>query len=353
MKKRLLFLFLSITFCGTAQEFTIKKGAIIDAVSVNDSLSENFALYLPTSFELSKNWPVVFVFDMQGRGRQALSMFREAAEEQNYILAASNNVNDSISLSKNILISSRMFRAVHALLPIKKNRSYVAGFDGGARLASLIPSYVKEIQGVISCGSAVANEGILSTKNRFHFIGIVGIEDYNYLSMLSNQKILNNLKFPNQLLVFDGGHQWPDSRHLSKAMEILTLAAMSKGYEAKNNSYIDITYQKSLGDVSTLLAAKKPLRADTYLKEMIGIYRNFKNIDSLKKNSKTLSKTKLFRSNNRNQNAAFFKEGLIKEDYLYYLGDDILTYNYNNLGWWKYQMEIEHIFSFKYKIHYP
>ena len=30
---------------------------------------------------------------------------------------------------------------------------------------------------------------------------------------------------------------------------------------------------------------------------------------------------------------------MIKEDYVYYLEEDVLTYNYNNLGWWKYQME--------------
>ncbi len=200
MKKIVLLLFLSITFYGTAQQLTLKKGTIIDGIPVNDSISENFALYLPTSFEISKKWPVVFVFDMQGRGKQAVSMFRQAAEEQGYILAASNSVHDSITLSKNILISSRMFNMIYALLPIKKDRSYTAGFSGGARLASLVPTFVKEIQGVISCGSPVANEGVLSSKNKFHFVGIVGIEDYNYLPMRNNQKILNKLKFPNQLL---------------------------------------------------------------------------------------------------------------------------------------------------------
>lgn len=339
MKKKLLLLFLSITFCGAAQQLTLKKGTIIDAIPVNDSISENYALYLPTSFDVTKNWPIVYVFDMQGRGKQALSMFRQAAEEQGYILAASNNVHDSITLSKNILISSRMFSAIYSILPIKKDRSYTAGFSGGARLASLVPTFVKEIEGVISCGSAIANEGVLSGNNRFHFIGIVGTEDYNYYPMRNSQKLLNRLKFRNQLLVFDGGQKWPESKYLAKAMEIFTLDAMSKGHEPKDDTFISNAFKENLEEVKTILRSQKLLRANVLLGEMTKVYRSFKNVDSLKGSAKTLRKTKLYRSNNRSQNATFFKETLIKEDYGYYLEEDIATYNYNNLGWWKFQIE--------------
>ncbi|MEP3211329.1 MAG: alpha/beta hydrolase [Maribacter sp.] len=339
MKKKLLLLFLAVSFSGAAQQITLKKGAIIDAIAVNDSISENFALYLPTSFDFSKKWPVVFVFDMQGRGKQVLSMFRQAAEQQGYILAASNNVHDSITLSKNVLIASRMFNSVYAFLPIKNKRSYTAGFSGGARFASLVPTFVKEIQGVISCGAAVANEGVLSSKNKFHFIGIVGTEDYNYLPMRNSQKVLNKLKFPNQLLLFDGGERWPETRYIAKAMEIFTLMALSKGIEPKDDTFITNTYKGNIGEVSALLSSQKPLRADKHLNEMIRVYRNFKNIDSLKESSKTLRKTRAYRVLNRAQNATFFKETFIKEDYTYYLEEDVITYNYNNLGWWKYQMD--------------
>ena len=339
MKKLLLLLLLSFSFFGIAQEFKIKKGAIINAIPVKDSVAENFALYLPSSFDISKKWPIVFVFDMQGRGMQALSMYRQAAEEQGYILAASNNIHDSISLSKNILITSRMFNSVYSTLPIKRNRVYTSGFLGGARLATLVPAFIKEVQGVISFGSAVANQEVLSSANRFHFIGVVGIEDFNYLPMLENQKVLNRLKFPNQLMIFNGGQTWPESKYIAQAMEMLTIAAMNKGIENKDQTLISSSYNRNLGEVSTLLASQNPLRADNALNDIISSYRNFKNIDSLKASSKTLRRTKAYRINKRNQNATFFKERLIQDDYSYYLEEDILSYNYNNLGWWQYQME--------------
>ncbi|MFK7899200.1 MAG: hypothetical protein AB8B61_00440 [Cyclobacteriaceae bacterium] len=336
---KLVFLFLSFSFCGFAQQFTLKKGSVIDEVTVNDSINESFSLYLPTDFDMTKEWPVVLVFDMQGRGKQVVSMFREAAEQEGYILAASNNVQDTLALSKNVLISSRMLNQVYAILPIKRTRIYTGGFAAGARMASILPTFIKEIKGVISCGSALANGEVLSSKRPFHFIGIVGREDYNYRTMLSSRKLLDNLKFPNQLLVFEGGVEWPKPAYLKKAMRIFTLAAMSKGEEPRDEQLIAASYLESLGDASAYVTANKPLMAQELLMETMRVYRSFRDIDSLKSSLKTLRKTKLFKNYTRSQNAAFFKENLIKDDYVYYLEEDVLSYNYNNLGWWKFQME--------------
>lgn len=339
MKKLFLFFLLSLPVFGISQDLILKKGIIIDDVMVNDTLTETFAVYLPTTFEMTKKWPVVFVYDMQGRGKQALSMFREAAEEQGYILAASNNVNDSLPLSKNILVSNRMFNAIYNLLPIQSDRTYTAGISSGARVASLIPMFIKQIKGVIGCGAPVANAEVLSSKTPFHFIGIVGVEDFNYTSMLNAQIILNKLKFPNTLLVFDGGAEWPPSSYIGKAMELFTLSAMAKGVVLKQEEVIRDSYKKDLGEVSALISANKLLQANKLLTEMMAIYRPHMNVDSLRESAKTLRKGSLFRSQNRSENAVQFKESLIKEDYSYYLEEDVLTYNYNNLGWWKYQME--------------
>ncbi len=339
MKKTVLLLLLFFSFFGTAQKIVIKKGAVIDGIKVGDTIPETFAIYLPTAFEITKKWPVLFVYDTQGRGKRVLSMFREAAEEQGFILAASNNINDSLSLSQNVLVSSRMFNAVFAMVPIQKNRVYTGGYTEGARLASLMPTFIKQVKGVIACGSPVANSEVLSSKNPFHFIGIVGVEDYNYTAMLATEKVLNKLRFPNNLLVFQGGQEWPETAYISKAMELLNLGLMAKGELPKDEAFIDKTYRNSLGEISSLITENKPLLADRLLREMMENYRLLRNVDSLKMSSKTLRKTKQFRSANRTLNSIFFRESLIKEDYVYYLEEDVLTYNYNNLGWWKYQME--------------
>ena len=339
MKKTVLLLLLFFSFSGIAQQITLKKGTIIDNLKVADSISETFSIYLPTSFELSENWPVLFVYDVQGRGKRVLSLFKEAAEEQGFILAASNSIHDSLSLSKNVLISNRMFNRVFSMVPIHKNRVYTAGYAESARLASLMPTFIKQVKGVISCGSPVANIEVLSSKNSFYFVGIVGVEDFNYPAMIASEKVMNRLRFPNSLLLFQGGHEYPKTEHFTKAMNLLDLALMSKGELAKNEAFIEKTYKTSLGEVSSLISENKPLLADKLLTEMMESYRLLRDVDSLKRSAKTLHKSKQFRAANRMLNSVFFKETLIKEDYVYFLEEDVLTYNYNNLGWWKYQME--------------
>ncbi len=339
MKKTIFLLLFFFSLFGTAQQITLKRGAIIDGIKVSDSIADTFAIYLPSTFEMTKKWPVLFVYDTKGRGKRVISMFREAAEEQGYILAASNSIYDSLSLSKNVLISSRMINAVSTMVPLDQNRVYAGGYAEGARLASLMPIFIKQVKGVISCGSTVANSEVLSSKKPFHFIGIVGVEDFNYPSMVNTEKILDKLKFPNNLLIFQGGEEWPKTEYISKAMELLNLSLMAKGELPKDEAFIEKTYRKNLGEVSRLVSYNKTMLADKLLKEMAESYRLLRNVDSLKTSSKTLRKTKQFRTANRAQNSIFFKESLIKEDYVYYLEEDVLTYNYNNLGWWKYQME--------------
>ncbi len=339
MKKFLLVFALVAVYSASAQTFTLTKGKLLDSIAVNDSIPETFALYLPKSFEVSKKWPVVFVFDMKGRAKQALGMLLQAAETEGYILAASNNINDSLSITKNVLVSSRMFGRVGSILPIHDNRIYTAGFSAGGRLASVLPTFIKGITGVLSFGAPINNLEVLSPKKPFHFIGIVGNEDYNYPAMLRSEKILNKMNFPNQLFVFEGGEKWPTTDYISSALQAFTLAAMAKGYVEKNQDYIQNVYRKSMGKTNELVTAQQPLLAQDYLWQVMEVFQPHMAIDSISSSSKILRKTKLYRNQRRFRSAALFRESLIKDDYAYYLEEDILTYNYNNLGWWKHQME--------------
>lgn len=337
-KNAILFLFL-LPGILLAQKVNLVKGAITENIVVNDSLNESFSVYVPSFFDVSKNWPMVFVFDMHGKGKQTLSMFRAAAEKEGYVLATSNNTSDTLSLSKNILIANRFFNAAYDLLPLEKERTYTAGFSDAARFASIVPNFVKGIKGVISIGAAVGSMDILSAKNPFYFVGIVGREDYNFIDMLETRKVLDRLKFPNRLLLFDGSHEWPSTDVIANVLHMLTLSAMAKGEFPKDEQMITASYKESLTEANNLFSSQKPLLAEHKLSEMIRIYAPLMKLDSLRDIRKQLRKTSLFKTNRRNQNNVLLKEGFSKEDYVYFLEEDVMTYNYNNLGWWNYQME--------------
>ncbi|QLG46242.1 alpha/beta hydrolase [Costertonia aggregata] len=341
MKKIILFVLLGsfISPLLNAQELVLKKGVVIDAVKVGDSIAESFSLYLPTNFETGKKWPLIAVSDMKGRGQQALRMMVSSAEEQGYVVVASNNINDSLSITKNILIVSRMLRSLSSTLPIEPNGIYMAGFSDGGRFASLVPNFVKGIAGVISCGANIANLEILSKKNLFHYIGIVGRKDFNYPDMIRTQTLLNKMGFPNRLIIFEGGEEWPKPEYISDALRTFTLASMGKGTMAKDDAFLKDSYAYHLNRVNSLLTTSQPLGANHLLGEMMKMYRPHFSVDSLKDSKKVLKRGKNFKARSRSRNAAFFKESLVREDYQYYLEEDVLTYNYNNLGWWNYQME--------------
>lgn len=340
--KKILLLLLIISFASTSifsQKITLQKGIVIDNIKVADSTAEGFSLYLPTNFDLTKKWPVLFVFDMEGKSRQAMRMFVSTAEEEGYILAASNNVNDSLSTAKNILITSRMLSSAAKLLPLNLNRLNITGANAAGKFVAVAPNFIKGISGVISFGASIPNFEILSKRNQFYYVGVVGQEDYNFPQMRTARTALNKLGFPNRLIVYEGGKKWPELKYIADAVKTLTIAAIGKGYVVKDDNLITTSYNTHLAEFMRLKGANKLLQADHLIGEMMKMYRPLFSVDSLKQKKKILRKEKLYKAQNRSRNAAFFKENLIKDDYVYYLEEDLLTYNYNNLGWWNYQMQ--------------
>ncbi|MEP2279582.1 alpha/beta hydrolase [Maribacter sp.] len=339
MKKILLFAFVLISWTSFAQELRLLRGAITENLIVNDSVSETYSLYLPTDFEVNKPWPVVFVMDLDGKGKAAVSMLINAAEKEGYVLASSNNISDSLSIAENVLVANRMFNSVFNTIPTAKNRTYTAGFSSGAMFASILPTFVREIKGVISIGASVGNVEILNVKQPFQFIGLVNRSDYNFTEMYNAKQTLNKLKFPNELLVFDSERNLPEKDIIAKAFRMLTLTSMAKGHLQRNDSLINASYNEFLVDVNTNASKQKPLLATYQMLDMEKIFYPLMELDSLKASQKVLRRSTSYRQANRSQNSYFLKESFTKEDYSYYLEEDIISYNYTNLGWWNYQMD--------------
>ncbi len=347
--KKMILLFTLIAFCDLfllqGQDIIIKKGIIQDSIRINDSIPETFAVYLPTSYDPSATWPVIFAMDMQGRGKQLIHMFREVAEKEGYIIAASNNTQDSLSIVQNTLIASRMFNTIYSLFPIHKQRSYTAGFGNGAKFAAIIPSVIRPIEGVISIGSGIPYKELIDPKKPFQFVGIVGRSDFNFVDLSDEQNSSATTKryrdqwiLNSYLLVFNGETEWPDNSYLERAVEILTLKSMNKKNIPKDSTYIRSIYNRDFSTLNNFVTANDYLGAMYLGNEMLTKFKGLLKLDDLKKRIKLISREKVYTIQNRRQKRIFQKEYFIREDYDYNLNDDVLTLNYNNLGWWNYQM---------------
>lgn len=339
MKKILLLSFVFISTYTFSQELRLLRGAISENIKVNDSVNETYSLYLPSTFEVAKAWPIIFVLDLDGKSKASVSMLMSAAEKEGYILASSDNVNDSLSISENVLVANRMFNSVINTVPIAANRTYTAGFGSGAMFASILPTFIKEIKGVVSIGAPIGNVEILNSKQTFQFVGIVSRSDYNFRSMLNTREILNKLKFPNELLVFDSDKVLPNAPIIANAFRMLTLTSMAKGEVARDDSLITESYNMFMGKASSFVLDEKPILAMYLLSDMERLFDSMVDLDSLKTSKKVLRRSTSFKKANRSQNSYFLQESFLKEDYNYYLEEDIISYNYANLGWWNFQME--------------
>ena len=78
--------FLSLSVLVTAQT----PGQLTPKVSTKADAQQTYALYLPSHYEASRHWPVLYLYDPGAHGAAAAEHFLAAAEKFGYIVAASN-----------------------------------------------------------------------------------------------------------------------------------------------------------------------------------------------------------------------------------------------------------------------
>ncbi|WP_349351810.1 alpha/beta hydrolase [Flagellimonas sp. MMG031] len=339
MRKAYLLPLLTI-FCSVhvfSQQIVLRKGEIIENLPMNDSTQNTYSLYLPKDFTKDKKWPLLLLADLDGNDEKVISMFLNAAEEEGYVLAAPK-LYDSISLTNKMVLIGNTIQRVGDMLPIHTDRIYTGGEDSSGRFATLAPVLLNGVNGSLAIGASLANSELINVKKPFHFVGIISKENYNYPYMLTDSKLLDRLKFPNQVLIYDGNGEWPSTAYIRKGLQLFTLDAMGRKWIPKDTMYVENAYKEDLEKVNQLIGIGDFLWAEQYMTEMMSMYGALKNTDSLRSVQRDLRRDREYRVMQRAENAAFLQESILKEDYQYYMEDDMYTHNFNNLGWWNYQM---------------
>src|SRR5580698_9309050 len=78
----------------TSQQIHLKplaKGIVVDSVICSDDPSQIYAVYLPTKYDSSKKWPIIYFFDPHGVGNLPLILYKDLAEKYGFILAGTYN----------------------------------------------------------------------------------------------------------------------------------------------------------------------------------------------------------------------------------------------------------------------
>ncbi|MCF4102067.1 hypothetical protein L1I30_10345 [Gillisia sp. M10.2A] len=337
---RILFIFLVCAFNGMlGQEMSLKKGAVVNDLKINDSIQESFSLYLPTNFDKDKMWPVIFVFDPMGRGRNTAHLFLPGAEQQGYIVASSNNISFKDSLSANVDVALRLMNKTFNYFPIDNNRVYTAGYKEGAVVASAIPAIYPNIQGVLAVDDFWSTQNYLGKDSNFSVVALIGEKDANIYKLQQVQYFLNKSGHTASLYSYNSNNEWPGAEMISQALAEFSLQSMSKGLKHINNELINDLYNQDVEISERLRRSLQPYKAYQYLEKMEMKYALFDKKDDIRNLQKEIKKEHLFKEQRREYNRAKIKESQLKEEYIYYFEEDVYTVNFENIAWWKNQVK--------------
>jgi hypothetical protein len=202
----------------------VPTGRIVAEVQCAADGSENYALYLPSTYTADHAWPVIFAFDPGARGRVPVERYQAAAEQYGYIVAGSNNSrNGSWDVSQRA--ARAMLGDVGQRFRIDERRIYTAGMSGGARVAMGLALGSKAIAGVMA-SSAGFPDSTPRKRVPFAVFGTAGTEDFNLMEMRRMDRALMS---PHRLAVFEGSHVWLSSELAMQAVEWMELQAAKAG----------------------------------------------------------------------------------------------------------------------------
>lgn len=235
-------------------------------ITCADDSTQSYTVYLPSYYDSTQTWPVIYVFDAHARGNLAAQKMAAGAEEYGFVVCASNTFRNNIGHMQNIV--NNLFRDSRNRFSIDRDHIFLAGFSGGARIANSIGLTNNSAEGIISCSAGIRiNKEQISNKDAV-FIGVTGKKDFNYIELKSTSRFLDQIGISNHLFVFDSFHQWPPQSILKEAMLGCYLHGMQKGFIPKNKGLINRTYQSYKKQIQTAQASSPTLK--TYRKAQTG-----------------------------------------------------------------------------------
>ncbi len=235
---------------------------MIESVTTAENKEQSYAVYLPSNYSPENKWPVFYIFDPEGEGVRPVRIFQAAAEKYGFIIFGSNNNRNGLGNAIQSEMIKTFWKDTHARFAIDQQRTYAAGYSGGARLANNFAYSCKGcIAGVISCGAGFPPEFPLDKNLPYAIFGTAGFNDFNYPEMVKLDRSLAKLGVPHHLAKFDGGHDWLTEELTFAAIEWFNLQAMKTGRLAKDAAFIKDTLAKRETEADKLLKSSQILEA--------------------------------------------------------------------------------------------
>ncbi len=214
-----LFLLLIAFFsCGQKSTTITSPAPPIQYTGGKTYNENNYTLYLPTNYDTTKTFPVIYFFDPHGKGNLPTEKYTSIADSLEIIFVGSNATKNGMQWAELSTAANQIFTAIKQKLKINQQKIFTCGFSGGARIASKLALQDNSIASVISCSAGLpAQPSQLRTD--LIFVGIAGKEDMNLTEIYDAGEALKNSEIKYMINYFDGPHEWPPIETMSEAIQ--------------------------------------------------------------------------------------------------------------------------------------
>jgi poly(3-hydroxybutyrate) depolymerase len=259
-------LVLSFAFSTAAQTAAtspepLAKGQVIEKVVCAKTPEQSYALYLPSTYDAARKWPILYAFDPGARGKVPVTQFKEAAEKYGWIVVGSNNSRNGSGQSS-VDAWNAINNDVAERFSVDERRTYATGFSGGARMALFFAVRCNEcLAGVIAGSAGFPSSMTPDASMHFSIFAAAGTDDFNFSEVRSLDEPLTRAGIAHRIQAFAGRHEWLPPAVAMEAVEWMEVQAMKSGRRARDEGFIEGAWDNGLRQAREFEAAKNSYEA--------------------------------------------------------------------------------------------
>jgi hypothetical protein len=288
-------------------------GKIVPKVICAARREQSYALYLPSTYVAGKRWPIVYVFDPGARGMIPTQLMKDAAEQYGYIIVTSNNSKNG-PWKPEMEAASAMWDDTHSRLSIDEQRIYLAGFSGGARVASQIAQRCNCAHGVFMSGAGFSPGSPPGPDKVFAVFLTAGMLDFNYSELVRLESQLSSLGFAHFLRRFEGAHEWAPSAVWPEAFAWMDLLAMKEKRLRRGDAFIAAELQRFTAAAQETEKAGNPLYSAQAYRQAAAAFDGLAPVDSLRERAAALEKDASYRAAEKRERDDLAQQSALEND---------------------------------------
>ncbi len=240
----ILFLFLAFVSCSQNTPKAKQNPAPAIQYTGGKTYNENtYSLYLPTNYDTTKTFPVIYFFDPHGKGNLPAENYKSISDSLGIIFIGSNATKNGMDWNAVSSAANQLFADTKQKLKINEQKIFTCGFSGGARIASNLALPDNNIAAVISCSAGLPPQPS-QLRTDLIFVGIAGKEDMNLTEIYDAGEALKKSELKHLINYFDGPHEWPPLETMSEAIQFCLTPSATKNETVIDKKIIETEKQQ-------------------------------------------------------------------------------------------------------------